>query len=183
MKLPRKKPKDYSIKQFHGAGKTYSLICKHGKIMIPKQIQKTLVKWYHNVQYHLDETRIKFTIGQHFPWKGLQNSVYNICSKCHTCQFLKHNNRNYSKLPDKQAETQPWDTLCIDLIDKYRINPSKRGRKYTMKGKKDKEVYLQAITMMDPATGWIEIRSVPEARADLLANQVELDTLCLIKLR
>ena len=43
----------------------------------------------------------------------------------------------------------------------------KGGRKYTMKGKKD--VYLQAITMIDPATGWIEIRSVPEARADLSA--------------
>ena len=28
--------------------------------------------------------------------------------------------------------------------------------------------------MIDPATGWIEILSVPEARADLVANQVEL---------
>ena len=28
--------------------------------------------------------------------------------------------------------------------------------------------------MINPATGWIEIRSVPEARADLVANQVEL---------
>ena len=28
--------------------------------------------------------------------------------------------------------------------------------------------------MIDPATSWIEIRSVPEARADLVANQVEL---------
>ena len=43
-----------------------------------------------------------------------------------------------------------------------------------MKGKKDNNVYLQAITIIDPATGWIEIRSVPEARADLAANQVEL---------
>ena len=43
-----------------------------------------------------------------------------------------------------------------------------------MIGKKDKDVYLHAITMIDPATSWIEIRSVPEARADLVANQVEL---------
>ena len=28
--------------------------------------------------------------------------------------------------------------------------------------------------MIDPATGWIEVRSVPEARADLVTNQVEL---------
>ena len=51
-----------------------------------------------------------------------------------------------------------------------------------MKGKKDKDVYLQAITMIDPATGWIEICSVPEVRADLVANQVELAwlTSCLL---
>ena len=64
--------------------------------------------------------------------------------------------------------------LCIDLIGKYRMTPKKGGRKYAMKGKKDKDVYLQAITMTDPATGWIEIRSLPEARADLVANKIEL---------
>ena len=64
--------------------------------------------------------------------------------------------------------------LCIDLIDKFRMTPNKGGRKYAMKGKKDKDVYLQAITMIDPATGWIEIRSVLEASSGLVANQVEL---------
>ena len=64
--------------------------------------------------------------------------------------------------------------LCIDLIVKYRVFPDKGGRKYARKGKKDKDVYLRAITMIDPATGWIEIRLLPEARADLVANQVEL---------
>ena len=54
------------------------------------------------------------------------------------------------------------------------MTPNKGGRRYAMKGKKDKNVYLQAITTIDPATGWIELHSVPEARADLVANQVEL---------
>ena len=53
------------------------------------------------------------------------------------------------------------------------MNPNKGGRKYVLKGKKDKDVYLQVITMRDAAIGWIEIRSVPEAKADLVANQVE----------
>ena len=44
-----------------------------------------------------------------------------------------------------------------------------------MKGKKDKDVYLQAIIMIDPAIGWIEMYSVLGARADLVVNQVELD--------
>ena len=43
-----------------------------------------------------------------------------------------------------------------------------------MKGKKYNYIYLQGITMNDPATGWIEIPSVPEARIDVVTNQVEL---------
>ena len=82
---------------------------------------------------------------------------------------------NYNKLSAKQAETQLWVKLCIDLIGKYRMTPNnKGGRKYAMKGKKDKDVYLQALTMIEPATSWIEIRSVPETRGDLVANQIKL---------
>ena len=50
IEIAKERPNYYSIKQFHGACKTYSLICRHGKIMIPKRIQKTLAEWYHNVQ-------------------------------------------------------------------------------------------------------------------------------------
>ena len=43
-----------------------------------------------------------------------------------------------------------------------------------MTTKSGKTVYLQAITIIDPATGWIEIRTVLSARADLVSNIVEL---------
>ena len=52
--------------------------------------------------------------------------------------------------------------------------PNKTGRKYAIQGKKNKDVYLLAITMIDPAASWIEIHSVPEVRADLVAYHVEL---------
>ena len=45
---------------------------------------------------------------------------------------------------------------------------------YAKKGKKDKDVYLQSITMIDPATSEIKICGVSEARVDLVANQLEL---------
>ena len=131
--------------------------------MIPKQIQKTLVEWYHNVLCHSGETRTKLTIGQQFHRKGLRNSAHDICSKCHRCQFLKRNKRNYHKLPVKQAETQPWDILSIDLIGKHTMTPNRGSRKNAMKGKKDKDVSFKAIAMIDPATSWIEICSAPEA--------------------
>ena len=47
-------------------------------------------------------------------------------------------------------------------------------KKYKMTTKSGKSVCLQAVTMIDPATGWIEICIVPSAWADLVANQVEL---------
>ena len=54
------------------------------------------------------------------------------------------------------------------------MTPNKGGRKYVMKGNKGKYVYLQVITMINPPTFCIEMRSVPEARADLAANLIEL---------
>ena len=108
IEIAKGKPNDYSIKKFYGTGKTYSLICRHGKVVIPKQIQKTL---YHYVLYHPGETRTELIIGQDFYWKGLQKSVHNICSKCHTCQFLKRNKRNCGNLPAKQAETSINPTM------------------------------------------------------------------------
>ena len=28
----------------------------------------------------------------------------------------KHKNQKYGKMPPKQVETHPWDTLCVDII-------------------------------------------------------------------
>ena len=40
--------------------------------------------------------------------------------------------------------------------------------------KNGKNIYLQVVTVIDPATGWIEIHTVPSACADLVSNIVEL---------
>ena len=73
--------------------------------MIPKQINKFLAEWCHNVICHPGKTRFKLTIGQHVYWKGLQKSVHNICAKYHTCQFLKCGKIHYGNPPAKQADT------------------------------------------------------------------------------
>ena len=43
-----------------------------------------------------------------------------------------------------------------------------------MTTKSEESIYLQKVTMIDLDTGWIEIRVVPSARANLVSNQVEL---------
>ena len=44
IEIAKEKPKDDSNKQFYGAGKIISCSCIYIKIVIPKQIQKSLVK-------------------------------------------------------------------------------------------------------------------------------------------
>ena len=65
-------------------------------------------------------------------------------------------------MPPKEAEATPWDKLCVDLIGPYKI---KRRRKSTLT--------LWCVTMIDPATGWFEIRSIDDKHAYTVANKVE----------
>ena len=71
-------------------------------------------------------------------------------------------------------KNKPWDVLCVDLIGQHQFTPKDGGQKYRMTTKNGKTVYLQAVTMIDTATGWIGIRTVPSARAELASNIVEL---------
>ena len=64
--------------------------------------------------------------------------------------------------------------LFVDLIGQYQLTPKDGGKKNQMTTKNGKTVCLQAVTMIDPAIGWIEICKVPSARADLVYDIVEL---------
>ena len=81
IEIVKEKPNKYSIKRFHGAGKMYPLICKHGGIVIPKQIEKSLIEWYHNIGYNIIQAKlepnlilIKISTGKAY------KSLYSICA-------------------------------------------------------------------------------------------------------
>ena len=90
-----------------------------------------------------------------------------MLGRCLTCQLTKKNKKNVGHLPPKQAEYQPWEALCIDLIGPYTI---------PRKGKK--ELTLHCMTMIDPATGWFEIVQIPGKQADDIANILEETWMC-----
>ena len=71
--------------------------------------------------YHPVDTRTENTLRQHFYWKFLRKTVHDMCKKCPTCQRAKITNQKYDKLPPKQTETNPWDTLCVDLMGPFPI--------------------------------------------------------------
>ena len=103
---------------------------------------------------HPVETQTEHTLRQHFDCKGLCTTVHDMCKKCPTCQRAKTTNQKYGKLPPKQAETNPWYTLCVDLIGPYMI--PRKGRK---------PLKLWCLTMIDPATGWFEMAQITNKTA------------------
>ena len=98
---------------------------------------------------HPGETHTEHTLCRNFDWKGLHTTVQDVCKKCPTCQRTKTTNQKYGKLPPKQAETNPWDTLCEDLISPLKIPE---------KGKTP--LKLWCLTMTNSATGWFEMAQI-----------------------
>jgi len=152
-----------SLRSFHGGGKVRQLLVENDKIIVPTSLQRPIVEWYHTLLCHPGETRMEATISQHLTWRGLRKTVHSVCTTCDTCQRTKRTKNKYGKLPPKEVEAIPWDTLCVDLIGPYNINRKNAKKPLT----------LWAVTMIDPATGWFEIASITTKRADVIANTVE----------
>ena len=152
----------YHLKSFRGGGKDIMLICYKNKIVIPESLQKAIVTWYHLQLCHPGETRTEQTIRQHFWFKNLRELVQQVCKKCPTCQKCKISHTKYGLLPEKEAEAEPWERLCVDLIGPYII---KRNQKEPLR--------LWCVTMIDPATGWFEMKEIQNKEAINVANIVE----------
>ena len=152
----------YQLKTFRGGDKTRTLLCRDGKIIVPQPLQRRVVEWYHLQLCHPGENRTEQTIRQHFWWNNLRNDVHDVCTKCHTCQKTKRTSKKYGKLPEKEAEAEPWERLSVDLIGPYKIK--RQGKP---------ELTLWCVTMIDPATGWFEMREIPNKEAITIANLVE----------
>ena len=112
-------------------------------------------------------TRTEETIKQHLIWPGLQNHVRACVQTCDVCQRYKKQKRHYGHLPIKAAEAQPWEILCVDLIGPYQVQ--RQGKEPLQK---------QAVTMIDPATGWFEVEEIPNKESITVAEQVDKYWFC-----
>mgnify|MGYP002063500018 FL=1 len=154
----------YSANAFPGGEGEVTLICYQGKIVIPEQLRKRVVTWYHTYLLHPGQNRTESTIEQHLYWPDMRTQIREICDKCPSCQINKRTYKKYGHLPAKEAEAEPWERLCVDLIGPYKI---------AQKGKK-KPLKLQALTMIDPATGWFEIVEYNDKKSITIANLMEM---------
>ena len=163
MKTLAKPDTKYELQEFHGGGKTRTLVCYNGKIVVPSLLQHHVVTWYHTTLCHPGINRTEETIGQHLWWPKMREHITGYVHSCPTCQKNKRKHKKYGLLPPKEAEAIPWDKMCIHLIGPYKIR---------RKGKK-KDLVCRCVTMIDPATGWFEIHQYDDKRSITVANIAE----------
>ena len=65
----------------------------------------------------------------------------------------KKDKKRYRKLPPNEAESKLWDILRVDLIGQYKFTRKDSAKKYQITTKHGKSIYLQAVAMIDTATG------------------------------
>jgi hypothetical protein len=141
-----------------------SLICHRDKIFVPKDLRRHIIDWYHTYLMHPGITRTEETISQHLYWPNIRKTVEEFVKSCPTCQKAKGKRLKYGHLPAKDpvSESQPWQRLCVDTIGPYEI---RRINKKPLK--------FSAVTMIDPATGWFEMKQLKTKKADEVSNAVE----------
>ena len=88
--------------------------------------------------------------------------VHEVCSKCSICQKSKKHTKKYGHVPEKEAESNPWEVLCVDLIGPYTVPKNRREK-----------LSLWCCTMIDPATGWVEIVEINTKSADEIIKVVD----------
>jgi hypothetical protein len=153
----------YSVKQF---GK-YAIIFRKNLIPVPTVLRKPIIEWYHTNLCHPGFDRTEQTIRRNFTWKNLREDVRDHVKYCDACQRLKRHTKKYGHLPAKKAETKPWKQLCVDLIGPYKVQAA------------DGKIHeLLALTMIDPATSWFEIKEIPNKTAETVALLVDREWFC-----
>ena len=90
------------------------------------------------------------------------------CLTCTICQTQKKQSKKYGLLPEKETEAMPWDRLCVNLIGPYNIKSNVKGVKIPP---------LKCVTMINPATGWFEIKQYDDKKSITVVNIVEQEWL------
>ena len=81
------------------------VLCKDGKMVIPKVLQIQAVSWYHHYLQHPGHTHLEETLHATMYWKGMQNTIRSHVKNCCRCQVNKQHKHMYGKLPTKLVIT------------------------------------------------------------------------------
>jgi hypothetical protein len=102
-----------------------SVVCKNGRMVIPKPLQRWVVLWFHHYLQHPGHTRLEKTMQATVYWKGMRITVRSITRSYRACQVNMKRKLKYGHLPPKTVITTPWRVLCVNLVGLYTLRAKK----------------------------------------------------------
>jgi RNase H-like domain found in reverse transcriptase/Integrase zinc binding domain len=136
------------------------------RMVIPKDLQERIIRFYHENLKHPGVTRTMQTIQQFMVWPKMQASFEKYVNQCTICQKYKRSTKKYGKLPTKIPVTTPWVEVHVDHIGPYTQSDNLSAPKYF------------ALSIIDPATSWIELYPLPNLTAVTTCTVFDNDWLC-----
>ena len=93
----------------------------------------------------------------------MTSDIKYFVKSCETCKAFKKCRQKYGQLPlkDVSQEITPWDVVQIDTIGPYSVTTNT-----------GKLLSLSCKTMIDPATGWFEIKEMKDTNNSADASRI-----------
>ena len=73
----------------------------------------------------------------------------------------------YRHFPETEVDATPWAQLCVDLIDPYTLETIKNDNKIN-------KLTFWAVTIIDPAMEWSEVKQLQDKEQGPVAYIVQL---------
>ena len=122
------------------------VLCTGKAMVLPTALRHRAISWYHHYLQHPRASRLEETVCAAMYWAGMRTTILKYVKNCHKCQVHKQHKKQVWQVAHETCDTNPWQALCVDLIGPY-----------TLKGKDKTEFDFMCLTMIDPATSWLEI--------------------------
>lgn len=122
-------------------------------VYVPLSLRGDILQWYHTSLQHPGIKRMQATVKENFYWPGMDATIDAVVRACAVCQKCKITAvKKYGKIPlPTHRNYAPWEEIHVDLIGPWDV----RYYSTSVPGKTTIEK-IQALTIIDKATGWPE---------------------------
>jgi hypothetical protein len=144
-------------------------------IYLPVSLRGALMQWYHTSLQHPGIKRMQATIKESFYWPGMDAAIDAVVRACPVFQKCKITAfKKYGKIPlPTYRNYTPWEEVHVDLIGPWDV----RYNSTSVPGKTTIEK-IQALTIIDKATGWPEFVAICNKTSYHIAISFDSEWLC-----
>jgi hypothetical protein len=144
-------------------------------IYVPLSLRAAILQWYHTSLQHPGIKRMQYTVKESFYWPGIDAAIDTLVRACATCQQCKITAvKKYGKIPlPTHHKLAPWEQVHVDLIGPWDV----KYNSTSVPGKSTIEK-IQALTIMDKATGWPEFVAIRNKTSLHIASSFDSEWLC-----